>query len=353
MSVTSIHIVEDLLKPLAMKKTITLFLILLSIATFGQTKIVGRAIDKELKSPIKNLQISIGKDSIETYTNQLGFFEIALNDSIKTITVEHVSYGVYEVLLPAQDKFVFALEKQVLDIPLIDIRSFSKDTTESFNKDTEIIKKETSKSIDFEGGITGLRNFLGENIIIDESIEDNFICLFPDTTFWVDVYFTVNKVGLATDVQIIGDTLLGMGNLIANTISKAKWRPAIQRGEECEQKVKLKIYFGNYAYQVTDDPASFPGSKSVGDLTTFNKYVKENLRYPREAQKRGIKGVVYVSFVINKKGQIVKDKVKVVKGLGYGFDEAAIRLISNCPDWNPASHRGRNVYQNLLLPIRF
>ena len=351
-----------------MKRLFTLFLIILSLISFGQRQIVGRAIDSESKSPIKNLLISTEDNKVNTFTNHLGFFELTINETIKKLSVYHVCYGLSEIIIPEQDKFAFALTRRVLEIPLVDLRSFGEYSKLEITNDSTIVQKETSRSIDFKGGFAGLYNYLGHNIKINDSVEDKFICLFPDTVFSVDAHFTVTKLGKAVNIVVTGDTLLGMGSIIHNVIAKAKWESALQRGEECDQDVKMKIYFGNHAFLIVDIPASFPEpnkncdhiTNNNGIITTTNlcidgyyKYINDNMVYPNEAKKKRITGSVFVQFVINKNGKIVKDKIKIVKGLGYGLDEEAIRLILNCPDWKPASQRGINVYQSITLPIKF
>jgi TonB family protein len=333
--------------------TILLFVILTSINAFGQRRITGRAIDSDTKSPIKNLRVYIEQSQVETFTNHIGFFELSIEDSIKIITVDHVSYGTSEINIPTQDKFMFTLTKQEIEIPIVDIRSFSEYPLDNFPLDTMLNQNISTRSIDFVGGYNGLLRYIGENVQIGESVEDKFICLFPDTTYWIESYFIVDKYGKVNDISISGDTLFGMGNIFMNALSKAKWEPALQNGDACEQKVKMKIYYGNWAYMIIDNPASFPGSKTPSDLTAFNKYIADNLVYPKEAKIKGIKGSVFVQFVINKRGEVVKDKIKIVQGLGYGLDEEAKRLISNSPTWNPGKQRGVNVYQSIVLPVRF
>jgi TonB family protein len=351
-----------------MKHRFILFFLISPILSFGQRQIVGRAIDSETKLPIKNITISTEDNKGNTFTNHLGFFELAIDESVKKLNVDHVSYGSSEIVIPEQSKFIFALTKRDLEIPLVDLRSFGEYSRLEIVDDSTIIQKEENRSVYFEGGFAGLYNYLGDNIKIKDSVEDKFICLFPDTVFSADVHFTVTKLGKAVNALITGDTLFGMSNIIVNAITKAKWEPAFQRGEACDQNVWVKIYFGNHAFVVVDTPASFPlpnsnciqTTNSYGNLTTtsfcidgYYKYINDNIVYPAEAKRKRITGSVFVQFIINKKGNVVKDKIKVIKGLGYGLDEEAIRLISNCPDWKPASQRGVSVYQSLTLPIKF
>jgi protein TonB len=65
----------------------------------------------------------------------------------------------------------------------------------------------------------------------------------------------------------------------------------------------------------------------------------------------GVEGKVFVQFVIGKDGAI--SDVKVIKGIGAGCDEEAIRVVQSSPSWNPGKQRGKAVKQRYTLPIIF
>ena len=70
-----------------------------------------------------------------------------------------------------------------------------------------------------------------------------------------------------------------------------------------------------------------------GGFTQFNEYVADNLRYPQSAIDNNIQGDVVIEFQIDPNGD-TKDFV-ILKGLGFGCDEEAIRLIKDGPKWSP------------------
>lgn len=93
--------------------------------------------------------------------------------------------------------------------------------------------------------------------------------------------------------------------------------------------------------------ASFPGGAEA-----FNKYLSENLKYPEEAKKNKISGIVTISFAVNKDGSI--NNIAVSEGIGHGCDEEAIRLIKNSPKWNPGYYAdGRPERVGFSLNIMF
>jgi TonB family protein len=65
----------------------------------------------------------------------------------------------------------------------------------------------------------------------------------------------------------------------------------------------------------------------------FTQHLKENLVYPDKARKKKIKGAVLLEFIVTAEGKI--EDIKVLKGLGYGCDEEAIRLVKTGPVWRP------------------
>ncbi|WP_207435723.1 energy transducer TonB [Sabulibacter ruber] len=87
-----------------------------------------------------------------------------------------------------------------------------------------------------------------------------------------------------------------------------------------------------------------------GGLSKLMEYVGKNLRYPRAAQAHGVEGTVVVSFVVSTTGDITD--IQVLKGLGYGTEDEAIRVMKKLPRWKPGYQNGRSVPVRMTLPIR-
>jgi len=98
--------------------------------------------------------------------------------------------------------------------------------------------------------------------------------------------------------------------------------------------------------EFAEEMPSFPG----GDDELVN-FLSKNLKYPELAKRAGITGKVIVDFVIDIDGKI--SDIKVVKGIGYGCDEEAIRVIKLMPKWIPAKIDGKPIRFKLSLPILF
>ena len=83
-----------------------------------------------------------------------------------------------------------------------------------------------------------------------------------------------------------------------------------------------------------------------GGLNKFYEYIAKNYRTP---DVPGLKGKLLVSFVVEKDGSITD--IKVLKDIGYGTGEEAIRILKKCPNWTPAEQKGKKVRCTFMLPI--
>jgi len=87
-------------------------------------------------------------------------------------------------------------------------------------------------------------------------------------------------------------------------------------------------------------------------LDGFLKYIGDQIKYPSEARNQGIEGKVFISFIITKDGSIAN--VKVEKGIGYGLDEEAVRVVSSYgKKWKPGISQGEKVNTQMVLPIKY
>lgn len=83
-----------------------------------------------------------------------------------------------------------------------------------------------------------------------------------------------------------------------------------------------------------------------GGLEKFYKYVGKNFQVPEE---EGLKGKVFVTFVVEKDGSLTD--IKVLRDIGYGTGKEAIRVLKSCPRWNPGEQNGKKVRVLYSLPI--
>lgn len=88
-----------------------------------------------------------------------------------------------------------------------------------------------------------------------------------------------------------------------------------------------------------------------GGMNAWAKFLQNNLRYPYMAQDNNIQGKVLVSFVVEKDGSITD--VSVVRGIGYGCDEEAIRVIKKSLRWKPGFQNNKPVRVRYNMPINY
>jgi protein TonB len=97
---------------------------------------------------------------------------------------------------------------------------------------------------------------------------------------------------------------------------------------------------------IVEQMPQFPG----GD-NEMVKFIKLNLRYPALATEMGVSGTVIVNFVVERDGKITR--VKVVRGIGGGCDEEAVRVVSKMPAWTPGKQGGKPVLVSFTVPFKF
>jgi TonB family protein len=99
-------------------------------------------------------------------------------------------------------------------------------------------------------------------------------------------------------------------------------------------------------FTIVDSMPEFPGGQKA-----MNIFIIKELKYPDKAIKRKTQGKVYINFIIEVDGSISNSKV--LKGIGHGCDEEALRIISLMPKWKAGFHKGKNVRVSFNLPITF
>jgi protein TonB len=112
---------------------------------------------------------------------------------------------------------------------------------------------------------------------------------------------------------------------------------------------------GNAQTQIDKDGEIFTvvqhNPEFPGGMVNLGKYLTENVKYPEAAKRAHVSGKVFLSFVINLDGSI--QHVQILKGIGFGADEEAIRVVKAMPRWNPGSQGGKPVRVKYNLPIKF
>ena len=99
-------------------------------------------------------------------------------------------------------------------------------------------------------------------------------------------------------------------------------------------------------FQIVEEMPAYPGGEQK-----LMEYVAKNIKYPQIARETGIQGRVFVSFVVEPDGSV--SNVKVLRGIGGGCDEEAMRVVKSLPKWKPGKQRGKAVRVSYMLPVNF
>ena len=109
---------------------------------------------------------------------------------------------------------------------------------------------------------------------------------------------------------------------------------------EEEEVVEAEIF------TIVEEMPDFPGG-----VAKLQEYLIKNIKYPQMARESGIQGRVFVNFVVEPDGHV--SNVNVMRSLGGGCDEEAIRVVKAMPKWKPGKQRGKPVRVSYILPVNF
>ncbi len=110
--------------------------------------------------------------------------------------------------------------------------------------------------------------------------------------------------------------------------------------EEEEEEEEQQIF------TVVENDPEFPGG-----MEALYKYLGQNIKYPQLARDNNITGIVYVTFVVERDGSITG--CKVLRDIGGGCGQEAIRVVKSMPKWTPGKQRGKAVRVQFNLPVNF
>lgn len=147
----------------------------------------------------------------------------------------------------------------------------------------------------------------------------------------------MKDVEISTKTQEGNDNgvLEGLGDA---PIEEAPPPPIVQEAEKPKPTQEV--------FKVVEQMPSFPDGQAA-----LLRYLAQNIEYPTIAKENGVEGMVVVQFVVERDGSIAA--AQVVKGIGAGCDEEALRVVRGMPKWQPGKQRGQPVRVQFNLPIRF
>lgn len=111
-------------------------------------------------------------------------------------------------------------------------------------------------------------------------------------------------------------------------------------------KLPLVGKVDNVVYDIVEKLPSFPGGSSA-----MMAFLRENIKYPKEAENNKEQGSVIVRFVVNEDGSITN--TSVLRSVSPSLDAEALRVVGLMPKWEPGMQDGKNVKVRFALPVSF
>ena len=151
------------------------------------------------------------------------------------------------------------------------------------------------------------------------------------------------QIEVSTVIEVVDDTKeitneLQVNAEVTDDTKNIEITPVVV--EEEEEVVEEQIF------TVVENDPEFPGG-----MDALYKYLAQNIKYPQLARDNGITGKVYVQFVVEKDGSIANPKV--LRDIGGGCGQEAIRVVKSMPKWTPGKQRGKAVRVQFNLPVNF
>lgn len=228
--------------------------------------------------------------------------------------------------------------------------------SESSHNENDIVFVVVESMPEFPGGQQTMMRYIAENIqypVIAQlkGIQGRVVC-----------QFVIEKDGRVTDVQVVrssGEPSLDI-EAVRVVNSMPNWKPGKQRDKLVRVKYTMPINFklkpkekepiATLAAPNSDENIPYP--QFPGGYEKLNEYVKTNIRYPKAAFKRGIRGKVVVEFTVDIDGTILN--AHVVEAAPYkSLNDEAIRLVNAMPKWTPAQKGGQPIQSTFAFPIGF
>ena len=123
-------------------------------------------------------------------------------------------------------------------------------------------------------------------------------------------------------------------------------QPQTEAARSSQASARKPVKVEGPIFTVVEHQPEFPGG-----MAKLGEYLQSNLKYPARAQRANVQGRVFVRFIVTKTGEVTN--VKILKGIGFGADEEATRVVQTMPNWEPATQNGQRVNVEFNLPINF
>jgi TonB family protein len=231
--------------------------------------------------------------------------------------------------------------------------------------DTTPVYTAVARVPEFPGGLEAFGKFLASNIKYPATAREQKI------QGRVIITFVVEKDGSLSNERVVRGITDDLNNEALRVIKLSPhWQPGMQNNRKVRVQYSVPINFALApdadttkavtptfsiaSTQSGSDPV-FTSVEQVpefkGGLEAFGKFLATNMKYPKAARDNNVQGRVIITFVVEKDGSL--SNMKVVRGIGSGCDEEAVRVLSISPAWKPGIQNGKPVKVQYSVPISF
>lgn len=185
---------------------------------------------------------------------------------------------------------------------------------------------------------------------MDESIEELQTIIIPQNT---PPPPAAPPPPVVEELEIVEDDEIVEEDVVVDVSAPEEVSAPVVTNTQVEEVVE------DAPFVVVEDMPRYKGCESVKDNDAaqecfqkeLGKFLGKNITYPQRAKEASVEGIVYVSFVVGKDGKV--GNVELKRGIGFGCDEEAMRVIKMLPQFTPGKQRGRPVPVIYNVPINF
>lgn len=141
-------------------------------------------------------------------------------------------------------------------------------------------------------------------------------------------------------------TEVNSGNLTELTVKLKKSKKGPEPAGALSPAESSVEIISKPVFTVVEQQPEFPGG-----MDAMYKYIAENISYPTEARENHKEGRVFLKFIVSSTGTV--SNIQILKGVGHGCDEEAVRVVATMPKWNPGVQNGKPVDVYFNMPIHF
>jgi len=231
--------------------------------------------------------------------------------------------------------------------------------------DTTPVYTAVARVPEFPGGLEAFGKFLASNIKYPATAREQKI------QGRVIITFVVEKDGSLSNERVVRGITDDLNNEALRVIKLSPhWQPGMQNNRPVRVQYSVPINFALApdadttktitptfsiaSAQSGSDPV-FTSVEQVpefpGGIEAFGKFLATNVRYPKVARDNNVQGRVIITFVVEKDGSL--SDMKVLRGIGSGCDEEAVRVLGISPAWKPGIQNGKPVKVQYSVPISF